>query len=243
LLLLGLAAFLLALLVVLPARWVGGMLPPAVQCAEWGGTLWRGSCAKLAVAVPGHPPVRIEATSWKLHPVSLLRGRLAAEVALTDARGDAAGQVEMTRSGQLVLHGATARIQLDPQFSGGLPSGWRGRVEMQQVELDWRANQVHRLGGEFRFNDLRDENGREMGNYQLVFPDSSTAPFSGQLHDQGGPLQVQAAVGLGADRSWSINGTVAERQGSNAGFRRYLEVLGSPDAAGRYPLSATGTFK
>jgi hypothetical protein len=114
---------------------------------------------------------------------------------------------------------------------------------MQQVELDWQANQVHRLGGEFRFNDLRDENGREMGNYQLVFPDSSTAPFSGQLRDQGGPLEVQATVGLGADRSWSLNGTVAERQGSNAGFRRYLEVLGSPDAAGRYPLSATGTFK
>ncbi len=242
-LLLGLVAFLVALLVVLPARWVGGLLPPGVQCAEWRGTLWRGSCGQLAVAVPGHPPVRIESTSWKLHPLSLLRGRLSADIALTDARGDATGQVEMTRSGQLVLHETAARIQLDPQFSGGLPAGWRGRVEMQQVELDWQANQVHRLGGEFRFIDLRDENGREMGSYQLGFPASSTPPFNGQLSDQGGPLDVQASVGLGADRSWSLNGTVAVRQGGDTSFRRYLEVLGAPDAAGRYPLSASGTFK
>lgn len=242
-LLLGLLAFLLALLVVLPARWVGGMLPRDVQCTQWRGTLWRGSCDHLAVGVPGHPPVTIESTSWKLHPLPLLRGRLAADIALADARGDATGQVQMTRSGQLVLHGASARILLDPQFSGGLPAGWRGRVEMQQVELDWQANQVHMLGGEFRFLDLRDQNGREMGNYQLLFPLSSTAPFNGQLSDQGGPLDVKAAVGLGADRSWSINGTVAVRDGGDAGFRRYLEVLGAADASGRYPLTATGTFR
>ena len=243
LLLLGLLAFLAALLVVLPARWVGGLLPPGVQCAQWGGTLWRGSCAQLAVAVPGHPPVRIESTSWKLHPLSLLRGRLSADISLEDARGDATGQVQVTRSGQLVLHETSARIQLDPQFSGGLPSGWRGRVEMQQVELDWQANRVKRLGGEFRFSELRDENGRDIGSYQLAFPASSTPPYTGQLSDQGGPLDVQASVGLGEDRSWSLNGTVAMRQGGDASFRRYLEVLGSPDAAGRYPLTASGTFK
>jgi hypothetical protein len=243
LLLLGLVAFLVALLVVLPARWVGGLLPPGVQCAEWRGTLWHGSCAQLAVAVPGHPPVMIESTSWKLHPLSLLRGRLSADIALVDARGDATGQVQMTRSGELVLRETSARIQLDPQFSGGLPSGWSGRVEMQQVELDWQANRVKRLGGDFRFSDLKDQNARAVGSYQLVFPLSSTPPFTGQLNDLGGPLAVQASVGLGEDRSWSLNGTVAVRQGGDTSFRRYLEILGAPDAAGRYPLTASGTFK
>jgi hypothetical protein len=33
------------------------------------------------------------------------------------------------------------------------------------------------------------------------------------------------------------------RGGEDGGFRRYLEALGAPDASGRYPLSATGTFK
>ena len=46
-LLLGLAAFALALIVVLPARWMGGVLPEGVQCDQWSGSVWRGQCSGL----------------------------------------------------------------------------------------------------------------------------------------------------------------------------------------------------
>lgn len=242
-LLLGLAAFLVALVVVLPAGWVGGMLPANVQCANWSGTLWRGQCAQLTVQVPGQAPVVVESTGWRLHALPLLRGRLSAEVTLADARGDASARIQMSRSGLLVLRDVSAQLRLDPQFSGGLPSGWRGGVEMQQVELDWDARRVKHLQGEFRFTDLRDERGRAIGSYLVSFPPSTAPPFTGQLSDQGGPLQVQATLQLAEDRAWSVNGTATPRGDADASFRRYLEVLGAPDAAGRYPLSVSGTFR
>ncbi len=242
-LLLGLLAFLLALLVVFPASWGSGLLPANVHCAQWRGTLWSGHCAQLNVKVPGEPLVMIESVGWTLHPLSLLRGRVVAQVVLTDARGDATGYVEYGHNGLLMLHDVSARTLLDPQFSIGLPAGWRGRMEVQQLDFQMQAEQLQRLQGELRFLDLVDEQGHDMGNYHVVFPLASTPPFNGQLNDAGGPLELHATLGLTADRSWTLNGTVAIRSGDGALFRRYLEALGAPDSSGRYPLSATGTFR
>jgi hypothetical protein len=242
-LLLGLAAFLLALLVVLPARWVGGRLPPTARCAEWSGTIWRGHCGQLTVTVPGQKPVTLESAGWKLHPLTLLRGHLAADVTIADARGDATGRVELARGEMLMLRGVSAHAVLDPQFPGGLPAGWRGRVEMEGLALDWQANKLQQLQGEFSFLDLRDEQGHDIGSYHASFPAATAPPFTGQITDLGGPLELRAKLGLTAERNWSLDGTIAVRGGDETGFKRNLEALGAPDASGRYPLSATGTFK
>jgi hypothetical protein len=240
---LGIAAFLLALLVVMPARWVGGLLPSSARCTAWSGTIWRGQCGQLTVAVPGQAPVTLESAGWKLHPLTLLRGRLAADVTIADPRGDASGRMEVGRGELLMLRAVSAHAQLDPQFPGGLPAGWRGRLEMQGLDLDWQANKLQRLAGEFSFLDLRDEQGHDIGSYRASFPAAAAPPFNGQLADLGGPLELHATLALTADRNWSLNGTIAVRGGDTTGFRRYLEALGAPDASGRYPLSATGTFK
>lgn len=231
------------MLVVLPARWVGGLLPPVAQCTEWRGTVWRGACGQLTVQIPGQQPITLESASWKLQPLRLLRGRLAADVVLEDARGEANGSIEMAPGGLLRLRDVTARARLDPQFPGGLPTGWSGRLDMQSLELDWQVDRLQHLQGEFSFHELRDERGREIGSFRASFPASEGPPFKGELTDLGGPLELRATVELTADRNWSLNGTVMARGGDDGGFRRYLEALGAPDASGRYPLSATGTFK
>jgi hypothetical protein len=241
--LLGIAAFLVAMLVVLPARWVGGLVPPIAQCMPWSGTIWRGRCSQLTVRVPGQQPITLAAARWELHPLRLLRARLAADVVLEDPRLEGTGSLEVARNGLLQLRGVAARAQLDPQFPGGLPAGWRGRVEIEALDLDWQVDQLRRLQGELRFLDLKDEQGRDVGSFQASFPAASGPPFTGQLTDLGGPLEVRATVALTVERNWSLNGTVKVRDGQDSGLRRYLEALGAPDAAGRYPLSATGTFK
>ncbi len=114
---------------------------------------------------------------------------------------------------------------MDQQLSIGLPRGWRGRMEVEGLDLQLRGEQLQRLQGELRFLDLVDEQGHDMGNYRVVFPAASAAPFNGQLNDTGGPLEIRATLGMGADRSWTLNGTVAVRTGDGAMFKRYLEAL------------------
>ncbi len=243
LLLLGLLAFVVALAVVLPARWVGGLLPSDVQCAQWGGTLWRGSCEQLSVQVPGKSPVMLETTRWTLHPLPLLRGRVAAEIAITDTRGEVSGHVEFGRHSLLILRGMTIRARFDPQLPIAMPEGWRGRAEIQQLELEMQANQLLHLQGDFGFHDLRDENGQDLGSYRVVFPPATAPPFKGQVSDAGGPLELHGTLELTADRRWSLDGTVTPRADADRDITRNLEMLGGPDAAGRYPLSATGSFR
>jgi len=241
--LLGLLAFLVALVAVLPARWIGGLVPSAVQCQQWRGTLWRGRCRQLTVSAPQMQAVTLETVGWTLHPLPLLRGRLSAEVTLTDARGDAAGHLEFTHKGLLVLRGVSARVLVDPALPTAMPAGWRGRVELGDLEVDWQSNQLRHLQGELRFLDLRDEQGRLLGNFNLSFPPSTAPPFAGQLSDAGGPFDVRAVLTLSADRHWNVQGTVAARSDADPGLTRFLELLGAPDSDGRYPLAMEGSFQ
>jgi hypothetical protein len=94
-----------------------------------------------------------------------------------------------------------------------------------------------------QFFDLRDERGRAMGNYHVSFPPSIAPPYTGRLADLGGPLEIAGTLQLSADRRWSLEGTVRPRAEADAAITRYLQFLGAADAAGRYPLSLTGTFE
>jgi len=185
----------------------------------------------------------IEATRWTLHPLPLLRGRVAAEVAITDARGEVTGHVELGRRNLLILRGVAVRARFDPELPIAMPEGWRGRADIQQLELELQANELRHLQGDFGFHELRDENGRDLGSYRVVFPPATAAPFKGQISDLGGPLDLQGTLELTADRRWALDGKVAPRDGSDRGIARALEILGAPDATGRYPLSATGSFR
>jgi len=241
--LLGLAAFLVALVAVFPARWIGGLLPSTVQCAAWRGTLWRGRCRQLTVSVPGQPPVTVETAGWTLHPLPLLRARLSAELVLTDARGDVSGHVELSPRGQLLMRDVSARARLDPNLPTAMPAGWSARVEIGDLGVEWQDNELRDLQGELRFFDLRDEQGHLLGNYHVKFPATAAPPFKGQLTDDGGPFELQAAIELTADRRWSLHGKVRPRADADQALVQYLQILGGADSAGQYPLGAEGSFK
>lgn len=241
--LLGVLAFAAALVVVMPAGWAGSLLPSMVECARWHGTIWRGGCRGITINAPGTRPVTLENARWELHPAALLRGRMSADIALTDARGDATGLVQFTFGGMLMLRGVSARALFGPDLPTAMPAGWSGRVEATAVELDWQSNELHHLQGELRLTDLRDEQSRELGNYTLAFPPATEPPFTGQLVDNGGPFEASGKLELSMDRRWSLQASVRARPGADPRLAGFLGVLGGPDAAGRYPLSLEGSFK
>lgn len=239
--LLGVCAFLLALVVVLPARWVGGLLPSGVQCANWRGSIWRGQCLTLTIAQQPQPAI-IDTLQWRVRPASLLRLTLAADVALTWAQGDAKGELELRRGGLLTLRDVSARALLDRELLGALPRGWRGRLEASGVQLGMQDRSVRLLAGELLLQDFTDGSGVALGSYRLTFPAATQPPFPGQLQDTGGPFEVQAKVSIAADRSWELDGTVAARSAEAHIFDRQLELLGPADASGRRRLAAAGSF-
>jgi len=240
--LLGLCAFLLALVVVLPASWVAKLLPAQVQCAGWRGSIWNGQCSGLRLALSGTTPVKLETLRWKVHPQALLRLALNADFQIIDAEGSAAGVLELGTGGRMTLQRVSLQAPFDRRFANMLPAGWTGRVEARDLALRLNDRQIEGIAGELQLRNLDDGRGGQLGSYRLVFAPQPAAPFSGALQDTGGPLAVAASLTIAADRAWVLEGTVATRAGAGETLRRSLDLLGPPDAGGRRRLSAAGSF-
>ncbi len=238
--LLGLGAFVSALLVVLPVRWAAKLLPAQVQCAGWRGSIWSGQCSGLTVAVNNTAPVKLASLRWKIHPQALLRLALSADVEVSDPEGHATGVLELGR-GAMALRDVSLQAPFDRRFATMLPAGWTGRIEAQQLALRLQGRQIEGISGELQLRNLDDGRGGPLGSYRLAFAPGS-APYIGKLVDTGGPLAVNASLTVTADRSWVLDGTVAARASAGAALRQTLDILGGPDASGKRRLSAAGSF-
>lgn len=243
LLLLGLAAFLIALLTVLPASWVAALAaPPQVQCGRWSGSVWRGDCQGLVFTPPNAPPVTLDSFRWRLQPAALLRLAVRADFALVQADGTAQGRIELRR-GRILLGDAQVRTLLDKRLLGALPPGWHGQLDARELQLDLEGNTLHALSGNVLLHDLQDARGNPLGSYRLVIAPATAAPFRGTLADEGGPLQLSGEVVLEADRSWMLEALATPRPDADPGLRRQLELLGGADASGRHRISVAGSFR
>jgi len=242
-LLLGALAFSLALIAVLPVRWVAGALPPHIHCAAWSGSIWRGHCQDLRVSPGTRTAMRLAEVSWKVRPTALLRLALAVEFQGRWPDGQATGFLEARSGSRLSVRDTALQSVIDRRLVGALPQGWNGRADIRQLEIDYDNGRVDRLGGEIRITGLVDGRGNALGGYTLVMPSSTTPPFTGALRDAGdGPLEVDAQLQLGADRSWSLDGRMRARDAGNMRLARQLDLFASPDAAGWRRLSAAGSF-
>jgi Type II secretion system (T2SS), protein N len=240
---LGIAAFVLALIIVLPARWLAGLLPAQLRCATWSGSVWRGECAELTLQQPGTEPLQVKLVRWNLQPAALLRLSVQATFEVQTAQGTGSGQLELGRGGRLTLQDLTATAVFDRRLYSSLDPGWTGRLDAQHLAMRVQGNQLQALSGELTLRDFNDGKGSQFGSYHLVFPPAAAPPFLGALRDTGGPLEVKASLTIHVDRRWVLDGTIAARPAAGAALRSQLDFLGAPDASGRYPLSIEGSFK
>jgi hypothetical protein len=239
---LAIAAFVLALIVLLPVRWLAPALPPPLQCHQWRGSIWHGQCQGLTVLQNDQPVLQANLLRWKLHPAALLRLRLRATIYVRNDQGTGTGVVELGRGGRLRVQDVAATAILDRRLATMLPSGWSGQLTARQLNLTLVNERLEALSGEITLRDFTDGRGASFGSYELGFPDAGP-PFTGKLIDAGGPLAIAATVTISVERRWQINGTITPRPDAPQSLRSRLDFLGAPDTAGGYPLSLEGLFK
>jgi hypothetical protein len=239
---LGLAAFLVAVLVMLPASWMTSMLPAQVQCASLTGSVWRGQCSGLTVQQEG-APLEIQTLQWKLHPLSLLRLAIKADFTVRTAQGTGTGLMELGRNGLLAVEHLKATAVFDRRLATMLAEGWNGQLEAKDLTVRMQGNTLLALSGEIDLRDFKDAQGAPFGSYRLVFPATDAAPFAGTLTDSGGPLAVAAQVTISADRRWQLDGLITPRSDASPQLRSRLEFLAAPDANGGHRFQSEGTFR
>lgn len=238
---LAVTGFVLVLIALLPARWLGPLLPRAIHCQQLEGSAWRGSCAGLTTANGA-----LGDLNWDAHLLQLLRGRLELQLDLANPGSTVHGVLDAGLGGSLRGRDVTFDLPLTSALVSSLPAGAHARLSGKLVRIDWNGKFLAALEGELNILDFVSPQGQAFGSYQARFAPGTDAgaagPVTGVVRDSGGPLELAATLQFTHDPGYVLQGQVAARPSASTELADGLKYLGSPDAAGRRPFSLSGTF-
>ncbi len=238
---LAVIGFVLVLIALLPARWIGPLLPHAMHCQQLDGSAWRGSCSGLTTANGA-----LGDLDWDVHALQLLRGRLELQLDLTHQGSYLRGVLGLGIGGALHGRNVTLDLPLTSALVSSLPAGAHARLSGKLSRIDWNGKFLEALQGEVDILDFIGSQGQIFGSYQALFaPDANAGAANtpaGVVHDMGGPLALDATLQFTHDPGYVLQGQVAARPSAPADLADELKYLGSPDASGRRPFSLSGTF-
>lgn len=163
--------YLVALVVLLPARFVLQFVPPPAQ-VEWGGvsgSIWSGQVGVLRVQ-----DVTLREIDWRLNPLALVMGRAQVSLHIGDHPGNIVigqGQLRLTTSTlqvqSLTLEGRVADLAaLSPVPS---PFALQGEVSLKLAHFQWGQPLCSELDGQLQVSNAALQLGRnweELGDFR-----------------------------------------------------------------------------
>lgn len=223
-----------------PANWGLALAPRDVRCVAASGSIWQGSCRGLQAA-----GLHFESAHWQLHPLALLRARLAISLELVGTSLDGHGDLELAGGGRVDARDLQATLPLDAALLPGVPRGWAGQLQLALTSAQFVHGKPAGLLGTIAVRELRQlDPPLPFGNYTLRFatPPDASGQQRGELRDAGGPLAIAGTLQLGSDGQYELEGTVAARADAPQDLAGSLALLGPADASGRRPFSLAGTL-
>jgi hypothetical protein len=234
-------AFLLIILVKLPATWFSGFLPARLTCSQISGSLWRGQCVGLS-----DEATRLGDLQWQLSPWRLPMAQAVAHVNLRgDELGSAQAQLTIKTGGVILIRELISDLALSSAVSPNVPEGVRAKIKTDIESMRVQGNVIRELAGTVEIRELvkSDLQQPQLGDYLLTFPAvaSGAAPADPMATVQtlAGPWDVSGTLRLTADPGFAIEGWIKAKAGHSIDG---MESLGPADAAGRRPFSIAGTL-
>jgi hypothetical protein len=154
------------------------------------------------------------------------------------------GTVEVGFDKEVTARNLVADLPLDHALMPQIPADLHGSIHADLAVLKVAGRSIKAVQGHFEARSLQQgvgANAEPFGSYSLVFPPSSGDPV-GELHDLGGPLEVQGTLRLTPEPGFALQALVKARPEASPDLQRSIQYLGSPDAQGRRPFGTEGTF-
>jgi hypothetical protein len=233
-----------------PASLAARFLPPFVSAADFSGNLWHGSAGRIAVN--GRDAGAIE---WRIHPLSLLRLTVSADLHWVKVGFVADGSAEVKRAG-FALHDVEGDGPVEDLADLGVAAGWHGMASFKFARLKGvfagGAATLVSAVGDLSVSKLvypQIAEGADLGGYALHLVDGAITPngdATAELTDTGGPLQVLAIIHFSAkDHTGTLSGTVKERAGAPPSLVAQVDNLAQlhqRDGQGRVPVELEFTL-
>jgi hypothetical protein len=244
--LIGLLVLLAAAVYALPASLMAHFLPPQVRAEDFSGSLMHGAAGKINVNARD-----AGAIEWRLHPLSLLRAAVVADIHWVKISALVDGTAEISGRG-LAARDIEGSGPIDNLRDLGLSAGWRGMASLKFSEIKSDFNRLLSAVGTIQVANLSSAaiaGGADLGSYALQLDAGAVAAdgtITANLNDTGGPLEVKAQIRYSpAARTGVLTGTIRERPEAAAELRNQLASLAQVrprDAQGRFPVDLEFTL-
>ena len=246
LILLGIVVLAAATVFVLPASVITHFLPAQVHAEDFSGSLVHGAAGRLKVNAR-----EAGAIEWRLHPLSLLRLAVVADIHWVKVGFVIDGTVELSARA-VAAHDIRGGGPIENLGDLGFAAGWKGSATLAFAEARSDFRNLESAAGKIDVANLSAADiaaGSDLGSYELQLAAGAVAPdgtITANLTDTGGPVEAQAQIRFSpVTRTGMLSGTLKERPEASLSLRNQLNNLSQlrpRDASGRFPVELEFTF-
>jgi len=239
----GLLAYLLFIVVLLPADRVYALLQQRIslplQLYQVNGSIWQGHIGMVRMA-----GIDVRNVDWCLHPWMLFRGRLEMGVTLTDVASPTGVVVGRTLAGNYYIrdNGEGLSLPVLESVFNERPFGLTGAVTLDLEEIAVAAQgRLQNISGRVQWQraGLGEPLNISVGNFEVSFTTEDDT-IQGALKDNGGPLRAEGLLMLLPDNSYRLTMTLEPRDKSRSDLKQALRLLGTPSPEGKVSLTRRG---
>ncbi|HEX7027296.1 MAG TPA: type II secretion system protein N [Gammaproteobacteria bacterium] len=249
--LLGLAAFLVFLLISAPAailtKAVEHYTPARFQNVS--GTVWRGAADRFELPGASMGPV-----TWTIKPAAFLRGVLSATLQVgTEAQASellGSASLEVGLSGVVTVTQAHANVDAAWAFmQAAVPIAATGELELavEQLVLD-PQKPLPKVHAELQWLNagVNYPNVYDLGGYRLLLdhqPEDEPQTIVGAINDIDSPLKINGTVELDSGYNYTLNANVSTTPAASPDIQRVLPLLGNQKPDGSVDIRRQGNLK
>lgn len=237
LLFVGLLTFVAGFVMLFPARvaydWFA---PPVLQASGLEGTIWSGSAAEASAA-----GLYLRELKWRLRPLRLLTGKLAASVQASPSSGFLEADVAAGIGGDITLGNVNGSLPLGDFAAIARMPGLAGTASVQFEELRLRDGLPVSADGTLAVADLVAPmiDPSPIGSYRAEFFTDDNAVVA-SIEDVSGMFDLAASLTVSSDRNYQFIGKVAATDSTSEKLRQQLRFLGSPNDRGQHDIRLEG---
>lgn len=233
----GLLTFVAAFIMMFPARTAyNWFAPPVARFSGLEGSIWSGSAAEASVAGLYFRDLR-----WRMRPLRLLTGKVAASVEASPSSGFLEADVALGFGGEVALTNVNGSLPLNAFATVARMPGLAGNASIQFAELRIRDGLPVAADGTLAVADLVAPmvDPAPIGGYRAEFFTEDSAVVA-SIEDVNGAFDLAGSLTISADRNYQFLGKVAATGSTSEKLRQQLRFLGSPNDRGQHEIRLEG---
>jgi general secretion pathway protein N len=237
-------AYLLFLLITIPAQFVTRMISDNAPVSMQGvsGTLWQGK----AYLVSAGNNVQLYKTEWSFSPWKLLIGKLAADINTQYEGSDIQAELGLSFLGRYFVNDLTADVSANnvAQLANIPLAQLSGLISLDIEHAQWKPGQLPSATGEIRWKDatVTVTDTASLGNIAVTLGESEQQQLLADIKNQGGDIKIEGKLELVPETDYSLDIALTPLASANNNIKQSLGMFAKRQANGVYLFNKSGSL-